>query len=216
MEKTKLWKIKLFEEKKMKLTEKEKQQIRNYGKLFWFDSQEYRNDARLAGIEVWQCLYSQSKNQKFIPSKDLKIWWENNSVDGDVLDVINESLNYEDSVNALLFGYVSDLWKNIKANKHLENLDKPTSTYCLTRDIIKTWLRKNKKQKYKEYEKSDYIKSLARTPLDVVNSLIIQENNYIIEQLKELEQLQEKYKKNRWWIKQKIDRKKTQLEQIIM
>lgn len=211
----KLWKISLYD-KKENISESEKIKIINYGKLFGYDSIEYKNYCIENNIKVWKCLYTESKSAENIAWRQLKIsdsntpmkettlyenlmWnigiqWFN--IDGDIYDMSIQSVSYEDSINGLLYGYESDMWKHIKPNKHIQKLDKPVSVYVLHRDIIKTNLRKHSKWKYPKFIQSENLEENQLTPLDIVNAIMLLENKIIAESISIYHKAKKQYKKN--------------------
>ena len=183
--------------------------IENYWKLFGYDSKQYIQECKALGLPIHRSLYTDAKQADACSTKQLDTWEKslrakhNNAVDGTILDIDLQSLQYEDAVNALLFGYTSDVgytrpttkrsrkndlclllqthtrdWqKFIAPNAHLASLDKPLSTYYLTRDIAKINIQKNKKPKTKQYANNPFIwaftKRLQVSPLDIVENIYL-------------------------------------------
>ena len=178
--------------------------IENYGKLFWYDSKQFTQECKALGIATHRSMFTDAKQADACSTKQFDTWEKSlrqkhgNAVDGTILDIDLQSLQYEDAVNALLFGYTSDNEKQIAPNAHLASLDKPLSTYYLTRDIAKTNIRKNKKPKTKAYESNPFIwqytKHLQASPLDIVNNIYIAQNEMILHESAQLEKNKQEYK----------------------
>lgn len=203
------------------ITEKEKMVLTNYWKLFWFDSKQYREEVKQYGVNTWQCLYSDAKMQAPMTSTSLDVWWEESDIDGDIMDIIPQSIQYEDAINSLLYGYESDNGNIIGANKHLANLDTPINMYYLTRDIVKTNLRKNQKPGntwvIDNPFLSDFQKKSMLNPLDIIENKRIENNDTIAEIQKKFEKNKEEYKKHNYnsRYKKKVDHSIAQLSQYV-
>ena len=95
-----------------------------------------------------------------------------NAIDGLYMDRDMQSLQYEDAVNALLFGYSSNFNKKIGGSRYLNGiqpnsnlydtlvaipLQLPIHTVYLARQLQKTSIRKNQKPKAKAYTSNPFL-----------------------------------------------------------
>lgn len=92
--------------------EQELQQIKNYWKLIGFDSQLYREEAKRVGVQPSKSLLTEAK-----AIDGTMQWSSNKDVDGDILDLPIQSLQYENGLNLMMFWYESDVQYN-KTTKH--------------------------------------------------------------------------------------------------
>ena len=200
---TKLGQVKLYGDT---YTAKQLQQLENYGKLIWYDNQEYTNLCKLIGLKPCKSLYSEAKdsdNDSFFSSKETIEDWkskkqESNS-EGDIYSTIPKSLQYEEALNDLLIWYTSDHDKKIKPAKQLKWLCKPIKKVYVIEQVNKTLIRKSNKCK-KRFTNNpfigDFLKRGARSPMENLTQKILEHHKKIKEYNIGLQELKLKYTKN--------------------
>ena len=181
-------------------SKKELQQIDNYGKLIWYDTQEYTEIAKSLWIKTSKAILTSAKeidNDSFPAHRENEI----DTSEGDFKTQTPKSLQYEEAINDLLLWYKSKTGKNIKPNKQLKDLKKPINKQYIVKDINTLLIAKSENNKGKKrFEDnpflSDFTKRGGKSPLVNLTNKILQHHQVIKQYETGLDELKAKYTKN--------------------